>query len=188
MTGPIFTLLRGRYCASSYSHGDPGPVSEVGAPQEETPEQMRRRTLVGATSLAVLGEVVQGLAEAHEVCAPRDAFAQAGMELAITGIQLDLGQLDTAEPFAASAVRTYGQAHHRGRIQAELALADVHVRTGDPRGVVLAQRAIEAVGTLQSVAVRRERLVPLVATSEARPGSHAKELARTARQVAATQM
>jgi len=111
------------------------------------------------------------------------------MELAIAGIQLDLGQLDTAEPFAASAVRTYGDDHRRGRTGAALTLAaEVHVRSGELRGLILAQQAIEAVSTLQSVAVRRERLVPLAAALENRPGSHAKELARTARQVAVTQM
>jgi hypothetical protein len=126
------------------------------------------------------------LVEALEGWAPSDAFAQAGMELAVAGIQLDLGKLDTAEPFAANAVRTYGKAHHRGRTQAELALAEAHVRAGEPRGLALARQAIEAVSTLQSVAVRRERLVPLAAALEARPGSDAKELARMAREVAAT--
>ncbi len=74
------------------------------------------------------------LTEAYEGWAPRDAFAHAGMELATAGIQLDLRQFDTAEPFAASAVRTYGDTHRRGRTQAELILAEVHVRTGSPAG------------------------------------------------------
>ncbi|MGH3811129.1 MAG: helix-turn-helix domain-containing protein [Pseudonocardiaceae bacterium] len=130
----------------------------------------------------------RSLAEAQDGWAPRDAFAHAGMALAIAGIELDLRRFDTAEPFAASAVRTYGDTHRRGRIQAELALAEVHVRAGEPRGLVLARQAIDAVSTLQSVAVRRERLVPLVAALEARPGSDAKEVARKARQVAATRV
>ncbi|MGH3910390.1 MAG: hypothetical protein ACRDRM_06125 [Pseudonocardiaceae bacterium] len=41
---------------------------------------------------------------------------------------------------------------------------------------------------LQSVAVRRERLVPLTTALEARPASDAKGLARMARQVAATRV
>ena len=50
---------------------------------------------------------------------------------------------------------------------------------------MLARQAIEAVSTLQSVAVRRERLVPLVTALETRPGSDAKEIARMAHQVIA---
>lgn len=87
--------------------------------------------------------------------------------------------------FAASAVRTYGDAHFRGRTGAELVLAEVHVRAGEPRGLVLAQRAITAASTLQSVAVRQERLLPLAAALEARPGNDAKQLARAARHIAA---
>jgi hypothetical protein len=41
------------------------------------------------------------------------------------------------------------------------------------------------VSTLQSVALRRQRLVPLASALEARPGSDARELAR---QVAATRI
>lgn len=112
------------------------------------------------------------------------------MELATAGIQLDLRQLDTAQPFAASAVRTYGDIHRRGRIQAELALAEVYVRAWEPCGLALARQAIDAVSTLQSAAVRQERLVPLVAALEleTRPGSEAKELTRIARRIATTRM
>jgi hypothetical protein len=44
------------------------------------------------------------------------------------------------------------------------------------------------VSTLQSVALRRQRLVPLASALEAWPGSDARELARMARQVAATRI
>jgi hypothetical protein len=144
-----------------------------------------------ATAYALLGDSEQAkrcLAAAHEGWAPRDAFEQAGADLTTAKIQLDLGRLDIAEPFAVSAVGTYGEGHCRGRTSAELALAEVHVRAGEPRGLVLARQAIEAVSTLQSVAVRQERLVPLVAALEARPGNDAKEIARIAHQVAATRM
>jgi tetratricopeptide (TPR) repeat protein len=144
-----------------------------------------------ATAYALLGDPEQAkrcLAAAHEGWAPRDAFEQAGADFTTAKIQLDLGRLDTAESFATSAVRTYGDNHRRGRTSAELALAEVHVRAGEPRGLVLARQAIEAVSTLQSVAVRQERLVPLAAALEARPGNDAKEIARIAHQVAATRM
>ncbi|MGH3805893.1 MAG: hypothetical protein ACRDRU_04465 [Pseudonocardiaceae bacterium] len=126
------------------------------------------------------------LAEACEGWTPRHAFERAVTAGSTSEIQLDLGQLDTAEQFAASAVHTYGEGHRRGRTRTELALAEVHVRAGEPRVLVLARQAIAAVSTLQSVAVRQERLVPLATALEARPGNDAKEIARMARQVAAT--
>ncbi len=128
------------------------------------------------------------LAAAREGWAPRDARERAAMDHATSEIQLDLHRFDIAESFAASAVRTYGDTHHRDRTQAELLLAEVHVRAGEPRGLVLARQAIAAVSSLQSVAVRQERLVPLATALEAQPGSEAKELARMARQVAATRV
>jgi hypothetical protein len=85
-------------------------------------------------------------------------------------------------------VSTYGEGHRRGRTLAELTLAEAHVRAGEPRGLILAPQAITAVSTLQSVAARRQRLVPLVTALEARPGNDAKEIARIAHQVAATRM
>lgn len=144
-----------------------------------------------ATAYACLGRPDQAkrcLAEAREGYTPPDAFWRAGMDLAVAGVQLDLHRFDTAEQFAASAVRTYGEGYRRVRIQAELMIAEVHVRTGEPRGLALARQAIDAVSTLQSVAVRRERLLPLATALEARPGNDAKEIARLAHQIAATRM
>jgi Magnesium chelatase, subunit ChlI len=143
--------------------------------------------LLDRVDLRSLGTLTN--AEAREGWVPRDAFERAAMDRLTSGIQLDLGQLDAAEQFAASAVRTYGDTHlRRGRTRAELTLAEVYVRAGEPRGLVLARQAIDAVSSLQSVAVRRERLVPLATALEARPGSDAKELARMAHQVAATRV
>jgi hypothetical protein len=103
-------------------------------------------------------------------------------------IQLDLHRLDTAEQFATSVVRTYGEGHRRDRIWAELLLAEAHVRAGEPRGLTLARHAIEGVRTLQSVAVRRQRLVPLTAALEARSGTDNRKLAQLARKIAATRI
>ncbi|HKR51164.1 MAG TPA: hypothetical protein VJT72_16575 [Pseudonocardiaceae bacterium] len=128
------------------------------------------------------------LAEAHEGWTPRDAREHAATDRATAAIQLNLGRFDIAESFAASAVRTYEEAHGRGRISAKLLLAEVHVRAGESRGLLLARQAIEAVSTLQSVAIRQQRLVPLITALEARPGNEAKEIARIAHQVAATRV
>ncbi|MGH4001018.1 MAG: hypothetical protein ACRDTJ_26555, partial [Pseudonocardiaceae bacterium] len=53
----------------------------------------------------------------------------------------------------------------------------------DPRGLLMAKSAIDGVAPLHSVRVR-ERLMPLAAVLEARPGRGHRELARMARQVA----
>ncbi len=147
-----------------------------------------RLSLNSATAYALMDhpdQAKRSLAEARDGWAPRDAFERADMDRATAAIQLDLRRFDIAESFAASAVGTYGDGHRRGRTMAELMVAEVHVRTGEPRGLVLARQAIEAVSTLQSVRARRERLVPLVTALEARPGSDAKEIAWMAHQVIA---
>jgi hypothetical protein len=127
------------------------------------------------------------LAEADEGWEPRDAFQRAGRDLAAAEVQLDLGQLDAAERSAASGMRSCSEGPYRcGGILAELLLAEVHVRAGEPQGLVLAHHTIEAVSTLRSTALRRERLIPLAAALEARPGTDARDLARKARQIATT--
>ncbi|HWR47026.1 MAG TPA: helix-turn-helix transcriptional regulator [Pseudonocardiaceae bacterium] len=142
-----------------------------------------------ATAYAVMGgpdEANRYLAEASDGWAPRDAFERAGGDFVTAGVQLVLGQLDAAEQLAASAVRSYGENHRRDRTQAELLLAEVHVRAGEPGGLTLARDAIEGVSILRSVVARRQRLVPLAAALEARPGSDTRELARIARRIGTT--
>jgi hypothetical protein len=139
-----------------------------------------------ATAYALLGHPHQAtrcLAEADEGWEPRNAFECAGADLVTAGIQLDLGQLDTAEQLAARAVHTYDENHRRDRTQAQLLLAEAHIRAGEPHGLTLAHDAIKEASTLHSVAVRRQRLIPLATTLEARPGTDAQELARMARQI-----
>ena len=151
-----------------------------------------RLARTSATAYALMGgrdEALRCLSEANDGWEPRDAFERAGADLGTAGIHRDLDQLDAAEPFAASAVRAYGEGHYRrGHTLAELLLAEIHVRAGEPRGLTLAHHAINEVSTLQSVAARRERLIPLAATLEARPGTDAQELARAARQIATTRI
>ncbi len=172
------------------------------APGTSTPATLRtddprlptltaRLSRQSATAYALLNKPEQAkrhLTEAREGWTPRDAFERAGGDLMAAVIQLDLGQLDTAEQFAASAVRTYGEAHRRSRTLAELILAEVHVRAGEPRGLTLARHAIDEVSTLQSIAVRRERLLPLATALQARPNSDTQELAQLARKIAATRI
>ncbi|MGH3803892.1 MAG: hypothetical protein ACRDTD_27930, partial [Pseudonocardiaceae bacterium] len=150
--------------------------------------RLKRDPAIAYALLDIPDQAKRCLAGLREGWAPRDAFERAGMDLVTAGIELDLRRFDIAEQLAVSAVRTYGEGHRRSRTMAELMLAELHVRTGEPRGLVLARQAIDAVSTLQSVSARSQRLVPLAAALEARPGSDAKELARIAHQVAATRM
>jgi transcriptional regulator with XRE-family HTH domain len=147
--------------------------------------------LNSATAYAVMNgphQATRYLAKAHEGWEPRDAFERASLDRVTAGIQLDLGQLDIAEQFATSAVRTYSDNHRKDRTTAELLLAEVHIRAGEPQGLTLARHAIDEVSTLHSVAVRRQRLVALAAALEARPSTDTRELARTARQIAETRI
>ncbi len=126
------------------------------------------------------------LTRAHDGYTPPSTFDRGGMDLATAGVALDLRHLDTAHQFAASAVRAFGDGYGRDRTQSELLLAEVYVRAGEPRGLVLSQQAIDAVSTLPSVAVRQERLQPLTEALAARPGNDSQDLARLARTTAAS--
>jgi hypothetical protein len=50
----------------------------------------------------------------------------------------------------------------------------------------MAHHAIEAVSTLQSVAARQQRLIPLITALEARPSNDTQELAQLARKITVT--
>lgn len=155
------------------------------------PPLAARLSRQSAAAYALLNRPEQAqryLTEAHDGWAPHDASERAGRDFETAVIQLDLHRLDTAEQFAASAVRTYGEGRRRDRIWAELLLAEVHVRAGEPRGLTMAHHAIEGVSALLSVAARRQRLMPLVTALETRPSSDRKELARVARKIAATRI
>jgi len=92
-----------------------------------------------------------------------------------------LGRLDVAEQLTASI---NGAGRHRPvGVFAGVLRATLHVQTGEPRGLNLAKSAIDAVTLLRSQRAR-ERLVPLAAALDSRPGSDYRELTRMARQVA----
>ena len=116
---------------------------------------------------------------------PLDAFQRADFDWATADTVWCLGRLDDAEPFAATAVRTFGSHERRDGVKARLTLATLQVQAGEPRGLALARRAIDEVAVLPSVPTR-QRLGPLAKVLAARPGSDAKELAHRALQVAAT--
>jgi hypothetical protein len=82
-------------------------------------------------------------------------------------------------------VRRWDGVSQNGRTQSAVVQATIHVRAGEPRGLQLAHGAVTAAAKLTSVRVR-QRLEPLIAALEARPGGDAKQLARMARRVATT--
>jgi transcriptional regulator with XRE-family HTH domain len=168
----------------------------LGPPAQHTSDPRLPTVIAGlnlnsATAYALLNSPAQAnryLTQAHDGWEPQDAFQRASMDRATAGIQLDLGQLDTAEHYAANAVRTYGEGHRKDRTTAELILAEAHIRAGEPQGLALAHHAINEVSTLHSIAVRRQRLIPLATALEAQPGTDTQQLARKARQIATTRI
>ncbi|MGH3913599.1 MAG: helix-turn-helix domain-containing protein, partial [Pseudonocardiaceae bacterium] len=187
--GALKLLQLGQCTLEGFQPGKSTPAT-LRTDDPRVPTLVARLNRDSATAYVLMNDFKQAqayLAKAHDGWAPRDEFERAGMDLTTAWIQIDLHQLDTAQGLAASAVRTYSDAHGRGRTMAALTLAELYVRTGEPRGLGLARSAIDAVVPLCSMRAR-ERLVPLVAALEARPGTDAKELARTARQVATTKM
>lgn len=64
-------------------------------------------------------------------------------------------------------------------------MATIHIRAGEPSGLKLAHGAIGGVTKLSSIRAR-QRLEPLATALESRSSNDHRELARMARQVAAT--
>lgn len=110
--------------------------------------------------------------------------AQGCMDLDSAHAYLHLGQFDVAEATAARAAQTLTHSGDRREgALADMALARLHVLTGEPRGLTLARSAIDAVTQTRSAIARQCWLPPLVKALEARPGSEARDLARTAHRV-----
>lgn len=145
--------------------------------------------LNSATSYALMGgrdQATRYLTKAHQGWEPRDAFEHAAMDRASAGIYLDLGELDTAEALAATALHTYHDNHRRDRTMAALLLAEIYIRAGEPQGLTLARQAIDQVRTLHSLPARQQRLIPLATALDTRPGTETRELAHLARHIATT--
>jgi transcriptional regulator with XRE-family HTH domain len=166
--------------------------SRPATPRTEDPRvptiiaRLNRQSATAYAFMGGLDEATRSLTQAHEGWEPHETYEHGESDLETAVIQLHLGQLDVAERFATSAVRNYGQSHRVGHTMAELLLAEIHIRAEEPQGLTLARQAIDGARTLQSVAAHRERLMPLAAALETRPGTDTRELARTARQIATT--
>ena len=97
-----------------------------------------------------------------------------------------LGRLDTAERFAASAVRKWSaeRTSRREGVAADIALATIHTKTGQSDAAALAQHAITSVAPLRSLRTRRVKLAPLVQALDARTDTTSRDLAHRARHLA----
>ncbi|MGH4017487.1 MAG: hypothetical protein ACRDSL_26915, partial [Pseudonocardiaceae bacterium] len=127
------------------------------------------------------------LARSRDGWAPPHAHARATMDLDTAHVHLHLGKLDTAESAVTVSARTFGQSGDRREgVVADITRARLHVLTGDPAGLRLAESAINATTQTRSGVARQVWLPTLAEALEARRGGDYAELARMARQVATT--
>jgi len=125
------------------------------------------------------------LRKSRELWQPTRADTSGDLDIVAARLELDRGRLNLAEPLASASVRRWQGIGGRIHTWSSITLATIHVRAGEPSGLVLAHGAITATSKLSSVRARTQ-LAPLATALEARPGSDVQELARMARQVAAT--
>ncbi len=102
-------------------------------------------------------------------------------------LELARGRLDAVEQLAVASVRRWEGGSRTSRTLSDVVLATIHVRAGEPDGLRMAHGAVAAASRLTPVQART-RLVPLATALEARSGADARQLARTARQVATTRV
>lgn len=128
-------------------------------------------------------QAAEHLARARDKWAPRSPYMRADMDYQSALIQFTCGRMDVAEAFVAG-VNGGGQ-HRPVGVLAAVLRATIHVQTGEPRGLTMANEAIRAVAPLRSVRARQKLVPRLVQALESHPGSDAKDLARTARRLSA---
>ncbi len=142
-----------------------------------------------ATAYAVLGEdqaAYRELTTARELWQPSRRDPTGDLDGVAALLEVERGRLDVAEPFAASSVRRWEGLSRLGNTRSSVTLATIHVRAGEGNGLQMAHRAITAVSKLSSM--RAKQLEPLADALDTRPGSDHHDLARMARQVAATRV
>jgi transcriptional regulator with XRE-family HTH domain len=167
-----------------------GQYKLLDAPGDDPRTAVLTAWLAGESALALADvdheQAPDALAQARDGWEPPDSFERCGMDELTARVYLNLGCLDLAESYAAGAVRAWGSGERRNGVLANITLATIHVRAGEPDGVRLAKGAIDGAALLRSVRARERWLEPLATALEARPGGDYHELARMARRVAAT--
>ncbi|MGH3812926.1 MAG: helix-turn-helix domain-containing protein [Pseudonocardiaceae bacterium] len=141
-----------------------------------------------ATALALLGEhteAARAVARGRDLWTPTRADPFGDLDRPAAELEIQRGRLDVAEQLAAASLRRWEEGSPISRTLSGAVLATIHVKAGEPDGLRMAHNAITAVGRLSS-ARSRKRLEPLADALDTRPGAEARDLARTARQVATT--
>lgn len=141
-------------------------------------------------ALLAMGEVPAAhreLATSRAQWQPTRTDPRGDQDYVAARLELARGRLDAAEPFAVASVRRWDGVSALRGTQSVVLLATIHLQAGEPDGAQLARDAIDAAGKLSSVSVRG-RLEPLAAALDTRPGTEARDLARTARHVATTRV
>jgi hypothetical protein len=167
-----------------------GQYKLLDAPGDDPRTAVLTAWLAGESALALADmdheQAPSALTRARDGWEPPDGFERSGMDELTARVYLNLGHLDIAESYAAGAMRAWGSGERRNGVLANTTLATIHVKAGEPDGARLAKEAIDGVAVLRSVRARQRWLEPLATALEARPGDDYRELARMARQVAAT--
>jgi hypothetical protein len=127
-------------------------------------------------------EALRALNTAREF-SPTDPFDDASWDYLAWGVHERLGQIDKAAEFATSAKRKWQLegCSARDSVEADIALATLHVQTGSSDGQAMAHAAIRKVAQLSSVRARCVKLPPLVVALSER--GNQTELVRLGTQV-----
>lgn len=127
------------------------------------------------------------LSQARDGWSPPSVHSRADFDLTTAMVHLNIGNIDTAEVMASTAVKTFAAGSDRREgILADIILARLHVMSGTSDAARLAAQAVEGVIPTRS-GVARAALQPLAGALESRRRSDFVELARRATQVATMQ-
>ncbi len=159
-------------------------LATAGGDPDRMPTLAPKLSADAAMAYAELGHsdsALSELARARDTAPNADPFERAGVDMVTARVHARLGMTDRAEAFASQAVSTFDARHRRAASSAEITLATLYVRQGEPRGLTLARNAIDDVAKLRSQRAR-DRLLPLADALDSRRQG---DLARHARRVAA---
>jgi hypothetical protein len=114
-----------------------------------------------------------------------DPFDAADMYWVTSRVYWRLGKLDLAEQYAKSSVSRWAEesTSRRDSVEADITLALIHAKAGEPDTVLLVKHALTGVAPLKSVRARRQ-LGELVNVLESRTDSTSQQLAHHVKGVA----
>lgn len=131
-----------------------------------------------------LVDAERDMAQAQAIWTPEPSDPFGDPDMSAARLALGRGHLDAAAEFGARSLRRCTGANITGRTNSGIVLATVYVRASEPRGLQMADDVIRTAAGLSSRRTRR-RLHPLAVALDGRREPAARDLARTARRVAA---